>query len=791
MHRLFAAALAFALLAAPVFSDPALAERRVALLVGNSAYQNATALANPSNDSQAMAGKLKAAGFDVISAYNDLGNLQFKRVIRQFEDAASDADIVVVFYAGHGIEIRGVNYLIPVDATLASDRDADDEAITLDRLLQSVEGARRLGVVILDACRDNPFARTMKRARTASLRAGVTPGLAIVEPANRNTLIAYAAKSGTPAEDGVGRHSPFTNALLNNLFVAGLDVRLAFGRVRDEVLKSTKNRQEPFVSGSLGGAHLSLVPPPAQPAAAASAAAATDESGQKNDYALVEKIGTKRAWEIFLNQHPTGFYAELARQHIAKLIEPGGAPAAGRKVDEPVVASLTPSKPPSPPAPSSEEQRAWDRIKDSSNAAAFRDFIRRYPSSVLSNTAQTRLEALERAAQEREEKARAEREVKAAEAERQGVEREAALKRAEEDRQAKAAEAARQRAEREAAAKKAEEERKAKAAEAAKRAEEERLARLSDTERQKAEREAAARKAEEERKAKAAEAERQKAEREAALRRAEEERQAKLGAAARARQERQEGACRRETDLLATLKAAAGSQAWAREDLKRLEQNLTCERLRPQVIVALGKEAAGPDRKAPATAVEPSKPLANTPDLVRSAQKELARIGCFTGTVDGNFNPATQAAIKQYQTQRGRQASAAEVNDDFVSELKDRRTRVCPLVCPAGKVAEGETCVAARKPTPVARQRDKASDEDEDVRPRPRQKAKQTVDDDEDDRPRSRQRAKQQEAKPEPAASRPQPRVRQEAARPAPAPAPRYSGGGGGGGGRPMIGVGF
>ena len=107
---------------------------------GNSAYQNATALANPSNDSQAMAGKLKDAGFDVISAYKDLGNLRFKRAIRQFEDAADDADIVVVFYAGHGIEIRGVNYLIPVDATLASDRDADDEAITLDRLLQSVEG---------------------------------------------------------------------------------------------------------------------------------------------------------------------------------------------------------------------------------------------------------------------------------------------------------------------------------------------------------------------------------------------------------------------------------------------------------------------------------------------------------------------------------------------------------------------------------------------------------------------------------------------------------------------------
>ncbi len=849
MYRLSAAALSLAVLATSVCSGPALAERRVALLVGNSTYQNATTLANPSNDAQAVAGKLKDAGFDVISAHNDLGNLQFKRVIRQFEDAAHEADIVVVFYAGHGIEIRGVNYLIPVDATLASDRDADDEAITLDRLLQSVEGAKRLGVVILDACRDNPFAKTMKRARTAALRAGVTPGLAIVEPASRNTLIAYAAKSGTAAEDGIGRHSPFTTALLNNLFVPGLDVRLAFGRVRDEVLKNTRNRQEPFVSGSLGGAHLSLVPPPPQPVVAA--AAAPDETGQKNDYALVERIGTQRAWEVFLNQHPKGFYADLARQHIAKLIEPGDAPAAGRKVDEPVVASLTPSKPPSPPGASSEEQRAWDRIKDTSNSAAFRDFIKRYPSSVLSNTAQTRLEALERAAQEQEDKARAEREAKAAEAARQRTEREAAFKRAEEERQAKAAEAARQKAERDAALKQAEDERKAKAAEAAKRAEEERLARLSDSERQKAEREAAFRKAEEERRAKAeeerqakaAEAARQKAEREAALRQADEERkakaaeaarqktereaalkqaederkakgveaakhaenerQAKLGAAARARQERQDGACQREADLLATLKAAAGNQAWAREDLKRLEQSLACERLRPEVVAALDKGVSEPDRKAPA-AVEPPTPAANTPELVSSAQKELARIGCFAGAIDGNLNTTTQAAVRQYQAQRGHKASGPEITDRFVAELKDRRTRVCPLVCPAGKVVEGETCVAAKKPTPVARQRDKADDDAEEEKPRRRQRAKAPADtedekprrqqrakapaDAEDEKPRRQQRAKQQEARPQPAAARPQPRVRQEAIS---APAPRYSGGGGGGGGRPIIGVGF
>jgi len=263
---------------AAVEGDPiTFADRRVALVIGNSEYQNATALPNPTKDAQAIATKLKEAGFAVVSAHNDLGNLPFKRAIRQFEDAATDADVIVVFYAGHGIEIRGTNFLIPVDAKLASDRDAEDEAITLDRLLQSVEGAKRLGLVILDACRDNPFARTMKRSRTAALRA-ITPGLSAIEPASSNTLIAYAAKAGTSAEDGLGENSPFTTALLNNLFVKGLDIRLAFGRIRDEVLKTTRGRQEPFVYGSIGGDSISVVPAPAQ-----SAVTAVDPEGERAD----------------------------------------------------------------------------------------------------------------------------------------------------------------------------------------------------------------------------------------------------------------------------------------------------------------------------------------------------------------------------------------------------------------------------------------------------------------------------------------------------------------------------
>jgi len=317
MKRLVPAiALILALLGSLIWADRAFAEKRVALVIGNSAYQHAPALANPARDAKAMAAMFERGGFNVVIAQHDVGNLQFKRTIRQFEDAAMEADIAVIYYAGHGIEIHGVNYLIPVDARLASDRDADDEAITLDRVVEAADGAKRLRLVILDACRDNPFARTMKRQRTATLR-GVTAGLGKVEPAGTNTLIAFAAKGGASAEDGDADHSPFTAALLDNLFTPGLDVRLAFGRARDEVLKNTNNRQEPYVYGSLGGANVSIVPAPTQQPDASASAAVSE--GAKGDYALVEKIGTKGAWEVFLSQHPKGFYADLARQQLARL----------------------------------------------------------------------------------------------------------------------------------------------------------------------------------------------------------------------------------------------------------------------------------------------------------------------------------------------------------------------------------------------------------------------------------------------------------------------------------------
>jgi hypothetical protein len=348
---------------------PALADRRIALVLGNSNYQHAPALSNPVTDAQAMAAKFRQVGFDVVSAHFDVGNLQFKRAIREFETAAATADVAVIYYAGHGIEINGENYLIPVDAILANDRDADDEAVTVERVAESISGAKQLRLIILDACRDNPFVRTMKRPQNTALR-GITRGLSVVEASGVNMLIAYAAKAGSTAEDGEAEHSPLTTALLNGLFGPGLDIRLAFGRVRDEVLDKTGNRQEPFVYGSIGGASVALVP-----AVVESVSPTENLEVAKADYLIVEKIGTKAAWESFLVQYPTGFYADLARQQLAKFEASQGTK-------------------PTPPSP---DDATWFLLKETTDEEALKRFAEQYPDSPLRKNAEARIAALEAA----------------------------------------------------------------------------------------------------------------------------------------------------------------------------------------------------------------------------------------------------------------------------------------------------------------------------------------------------------------------------------------------------------
>lgn len=356
------------LLAGWCFSTtPALADKRVALIIGNSSYDRVAPLSNPAHDASLMADTFRTAGFDSVDLKRDLKINDMRRVLREFVDNAAEADIAVVYFAGHGIEVDGINYLVPVDAVLDRDRDVYDEALSLERVLVAVEPAKRLRLIILDACRDNPFTRSMKR--TLASRA-VGRGLAKVEPTAPNTLIAFASKAGSTASDGDGGNSPFTAALVSHVTRPGLDLRRAFGYVRDDVLKKTGNKQEPYLYGSLGGEDLPLVPAKEVPAPAkpvASESQTDPQSVVRRDYELALQVNTGPAWGSFLRQHPDGFYAELAKEQLEKLgavvanpapIKPsdGASDQMAKKPESRTdVASLTPTAPTPPNAISNAE----------------------------------------------------------------------------------------------------------------------------------------------------------------------------------------------------------------------------------------------------------------------------------------------------------------------------------------------------------------------------------------------------------------------------------------------------
>jgi tetratricopeptide (TPR) repeat protein len=224
--------------------------RRIALVIGNSAYAAVPALSNPQRDAAAVAATLRSIGFQKVELEADLTREKLFNTLRAFAGEAEQADWAVVYYAGHGIEMNGTNYLIPVDAKLATDRDVEFEAVALDKVLSAVDGAKKLRVVLLDACRDNPFSNQMRRS-VASRSIG--RGLAEVEP-DAGTLVVYAAKHGQTALDGEGANSPFVTALINRMKTPGIEVRRLFDLVRDDVLSATSRRQQPFSYGSVSGA---------------------------------------------------------------------------------------------------------------------------------------------------------------------------------------------------------------------------------------------------------------------------------------------------------------------------------------------------------------------------------------------------------------------------------------------------------------------------------------------------------------------------------------------------------
>jgi uncharacterized caspase-like protein len=239
-------AMAVGILAAALLPQTANAERRVALVVGNSGYKHATALRNPGNDATDVAETLKKLGFEVLLG-RDLDQQDFAKTIEQFARVLDDADIGLFFYAGHGLQMNDKNYLVSTNARLENEFLLSSETIELDAIVRLMESKAPTNLVFLDACRNNPLTENLRRSLTALKRsAQLGRGLARMEATGRDTLVAFAAAPGQEANDGGGdRNSPFTAALLRHLPKPGLEVSVMLKEVAADVRRDTRNSQRP------------------------------------------------------------------------------------------------------------------------------------------------------------------------------------------------------------------------------------------------------------------------------------------------------------------------------------------------------------------------------------------------------------------------------------------------------------------------------------------------------------------------------------------------------------------
>lgn len=319
--------LIFLLFAFALAATTASAQDRVALVIGNSAYENASVLANPANDARAMADKLRRIGFDVMLR-EDLTGQDFRIALGEFTEKALRAEIAVVFYAGHGIEMGGRNYLIPVDARMRSEATATFETVALESMLTTVKQAGKLGMILLDACRDNPFAAAMQRTDgTRSMRRGLAP---VSIEGQSGLLVSFAAQAGSTAADGNTMHSPYTDALLQVLDEPGLEVGRMFRKVRQLVREATDGRQVPIERMQLPDEAIYLVAAPAPgdegtPTPTPSPTPTPAPSPPREDPLLVfldaVKSGSKEKLEDFVTRYPDHPKAEDARKLLLDMAD--------------------------------------------------------------------------------------------------------------------------------------------------------------------------------------------------------------------------------------------------------------------------------------------------------------------------------------------------------------------------------------------------------------------------------------------------------------------------------------
>jgi uncharacterized caspase-like protein len=339
LRRLFRIVLAVVSLAGALAFAPhgAHAEKRIALVIGNSEYRHVARLDNPANDARLIAATLRDLGFTLVGGGPrlDLDKAGFDRAVQEFGSALAGADVGLFYYAGHGVQVRGANYLVPVGANPAKEADVDFQMLDANLVLRQMEGAgTRLNLVILDACRNNPFGG--RGLRSAS------NGLAQMQ-APEGTLISFATQPGNVALDGSGRNSPYTLALAQTIRKPGLGLFDAFNAVGLAVKQATGGAQQPWVSSSpIGGSFFFAGRPaggqpsaPAQPAPAAPALAADEVF-----WLTIKDSKVAALFEEFLNRFPSSRNAGDARTRLEEL-----------KRSQPSVAVQSPAPQPGQPAP--------------------------------------------------------------------------------------------------------------------------------------------------------------------------------------------------------------------------------------------------------------------------------------------------------------------------------------------------------------------------------------------------------------------------------------------------------
>lgn len=331
-----------ALVVAIVPGSEAAAERRVALVIGNGAYQSVPTLDNPLVDSKAMAAALKRIGFEVVEGY-DLKLDGMRSLVGEYAAKLDGAKVAFVYYAGHGVAVAGENYLLPTDTVLKNEADLDFRTMNINLVLRQMQREDRVNVVVLDACRDNPFAKELARSlktRSAAVGAGLSE---IQINAAAGTMIAFATDPGKTALDGAaGQNSPFTTALLKHMETPGVSISTVMDRVREDVWRSTNEKQRPWVNTSIiGEFYLNPVAPTVKVAAVdspgaplpsavpgvAAGALPNPQALEMKLWEAAERSGATEDYKAYLEAHPNGYFAQIARNRIARAASAPGAAA--------------------------------------------------------------------------------------------------------------------------------------------------------------------------------------------------------------------------------------------------------------------------------------------------------------------------------------------------------------------------------------------------------------------------------------------------------------------------------